>query len=392
MSSSRLFFSLLTLVAALATETAGAVEPVDMVRTLSTLQSHMVLGNVAARNAASKQIERIEQALLGVAPEAWKDAKNARAAAIYLLSGGSSLTIRKFLDAQLFSQDDNALISGSLAYAEGRSREAFKLLQPIDPRTLSSTLGGHLALVQGELLLGTDNPRALDLLDFARLSMPGSFVEEIALRREIPAIDGVRDPEKLLLLGRRYVAQYSRSPFARNFWAEFSASIMRIALDIDERLLVQLEEQLRDMNPSTKFEIYLEIARRAILNTRIGVAMIETNKAEPFTETAAARNRLKLYNALIRIISGNFEDGAVELQLIDPKSLSRADLEMRDIVAAVTRRLQASAEVDASKPEHVPTSPVRESDETVAAESQIEGSARQALADADALLQKASRQ
>ncbi|MBI1867131.1 MAG: hypothetical protein HYS06_02335 [Methylocystis sp.] len=363
-----------------------------MVRALNALQSQMALGDISARDATSKQIERIEQTLPAVAPEAWKDPKNARAAAIYLLSGGSSGAVHNLLEAHAFSKDDEALISGSLAYAEGHSRDAAKLLQPIDPKTVSPILGGHLALVGGGLLIGADNPRALDLLDLARLLMPGSLVEEAALRRQISVIDGAHDPEKLLLLGRRYVARYRHSPFAPNFWDEFAASIARIALDIDEPLLVKFEELFREMNASAKFEVYLTIAQRAILNGRIALATDQTNRAEPFAESPAARNRLKLYNALVWAISGNFEDGLAGLELIDSKSLARADAELREIVTAAVKQLQESPDADAPKPAPISALPKQEAEATVAARSPIESSAQQAIADADAMLRKASEQ
>lgn len=380
------------LVTALTMERAMGLEPTEMVRTLNGLQSQMALGDTSARNATSKQIERIEQTLPVVALEAWKDVKNARAAAIYLLSGGSSRTIRKLLDARLFSDDDNALVSGSLAFAEGRSREAAKLLRPIDPKRLPAALGGHLALVQGGLLIGTDNRRASELLDLARLLMPGSLVEEAALRREVSIVDGAYDPEKLLLLGRRYVSRYSGSPFARNFRDELSAAVIRIALNVDDAFLAKFEQLFRNMTPSTKFDVHLAIARKAILNARIAVATAQTKKAEPFADNAAARNRLKLYHALIETISGSFEDGMAELQQVDSKSLARADAEMREIVTAAIKPLRDAPDVGASKLAHGTAFLSQEAEEAGAAESPIEGSARQAMADADALLQRASKQ
>jgi chemotaxis protein MotC len=381
---------LLSLTAPLAAETTQAVEPFDMVRTLSALQSKMSRGDDSARSAAAKQIERIEQTFPSVAPEQWKDPKNARAVAVYLMSGGSPRNLRKMLDEGMFPEEDKALIAGSLAYAEGRIREAAKLLQSIEPRKLPPTLGGHLALVQGGLLIGSNNPQALALFDLARLLMPGSLVEEAALRREISILDGANEPEKLFLLGRRYTVQYSHSPFVRNFWDELGAATIRMALHVSEARLIETESLFQGMNPGSKFDVYLAIARTAILNARIALAASQTKNAEPFAQTPNARSRLKLYNALIEAISGNFEDSVAELKSVNSTNLSRADIEMRDIVTATMQRLQGPSE-NRAKTANAPASPQSEAEAETVGYSPIEVSARRAIADADALLQRASK-
>lgn len=367
---------------------ARAIEFVDMVRNLGRLQGDMVRGAASARGAIVKQIEQIERTVPEMDAESWKETKNARAAAIFLLSGGAPRAIRKIADAQLFSERDVSLISGSLAHAEGRSRDASKLLSSIDPKAQPVTLGGHLALVQGGLLIGINNARAQELFDLARLLMPSSLVEEAALRRQISVVDARYASEKFLLLGRRYVAQYAKSPFARNFWNEIAATTLRLAETMEEARLDEFQSLFKDGAPSTKFEIYMAIARTAILNARIALASAQTKRAEPFAETGPARDRLKFYHAAIDALSGNFEDAATDIQQIDSKSLSRADLEMRDIVTAAMTRLQYVPDSDGAAAPAAAKQDMRDQSPGV---SPIERTARQALADADAVLQRASK-
>lgn len=378
---------LLSVWLAIASTGAGASEFADMVRNLNGLQSDLAHGGAAAKAAIAKQIEQLEKAIPAMDAESWADQKNARAAAIFLLSGGSPRAIRKVADGRVFSERDLPLISGSLAYAEGRSQDAAKLLSGIDPRAQPVTLGGHLALIKGGLLMGSDNARAQELFDLARLLMPSSLVEEAALRREISIMNPARSPEKFVLLGRRYVAQYSKSPFSRNFWDEIGASTVRVALDMEEARLAEIQALFHGLAASTKFELYMAVARMAILHARIALASEQTKRAEPFAETHAARNRLKLYLAAVDALSGNFEDAANELQQVELNSISRADLEMREIVTATIRRLQFVPETDASDLAAAKKEPQSEAQPA----STIERSARQALADADALLQKASK-
>lgn len=368
---------------------ARAADFVELVRNLNVLQGEMAHGVTTARSGIAKQVEQIEQTVATMEPEGWKDSRNARAAAVFLLSGGAPRAIRKLADARLFSERDVSLISGSLAYAEGRNQDAAKLLSPIDPKAQPITLGGHLALIQGSLLIGIDNARALALFDVARLLMPSSLVEEAALRRELSIVDAAHSQDKFLLLGRRYVAQYSKSPFARNFWDEVGATTLRLALDLEDARLSEFQSLFKDVAPSVKFDLYMAIARAAILNARMALATAQTKRAERFAETQAERSRLKLYLAAVDALSGNFEGASSGIQQVDVKSMSRADLEMREIVTATIKRLQYTPEIEVSAAPAAVAQPG--APDQAQASSPIERSAWRALAETDALLQRASK-
>lgn len=361
-----------------------------MVRTLNGMQGELVRKGASAKDATSKQFEDIEQAIIAADASSWKESRNARAAATFLLCGGSHRAIRKIADANLFSERDLPLVSGSLAYAEGRKQDAAKLLLSIDPRAQPVTLGGHLALIQGGLLIGVDNARAQELFDLARLLMPSSLVEEAALRREISIVDALHAPDKFLLLGRRYVTQYGKSPFARNFWNEAGAVTLRVALNIEEQRLTEFQELFKDGAPATKFEVYMSVARVAILNARVALAAAQTRRAEPFADTETAKKRLKFYSAAIEALSGDFEDATAIIQQIDTRAFSRGDLEMREIVTAAVKRLQSLAESDTPAASVVAS--MQEPLNRSQSDTSVEASARQALADSEALLQRASRQ
>lgn len=378
--------ALLSIWLVLAIEGARADEFVDMVRTLTGLQSELVRGVESAKSAIPRQIEEIERTIAAADPESWKEQRNARAAAIFLLGGGSRQSIRKLADASLFSERDVPLVSGSIAYAEGRKQDASKLLLSIDPKAQPVTLGGHLALIQGGLLIGTNNARAQELFDLARLLMPSSLVEEAALRREISIIDALHASDKFLLLGRRYIAQYAKSPFARNFWDEIGATMLRVALKMEEQRLAELQALFKDSAASTKFDVYMSVARLAILNARIALASVQTKRAAPFAETRAAKNRLEFYMAAIDALSGEFENATPALQKIDARSFSRADLEMREIVTAAVARLQSASDGDAPV-----AAKERETQDAPPNVSPLEASARQALAESEALLQRATK-
>ncbi|MBG0808599.1 hypothetical protein IY145_04345 [Methylosinus sp. H3A] len=364
---------------------AEAGELTEQVRALNTLQGSMVQGAAGARGAIPAQIERIEQIVASLDGEAWKEKSNSAAAAIFLFCGGPSRSIRKVLDAHLIPETDTRLVAGAVAYAEGRSEDAAKLLAPIDARALTDTLAAHLALIQGGLLIASDKAKARDLFDLARLLMPSSLVEEAALRREMSIVDVGQDPNKFLVLGRRYGAQYAKSPFSRNYWDEMRAATLRAAAIGDNPRLGEFRAMLKGASPGLRFETHMSVARNAILNGRVALATTETQYAGPLVDSPAGRARVELYRAALAGLSGDFETAEAEFQKIDSRILPSADIEVRNIVIAAIGRLQGASDGVSSAAPATPESEEARSDSTV------ERSARQALGDADALLQRATR-
>jgi chemotaxis protein MotC len=365
---------------------------VEMVRELNSVQNRMVAGDAAARAAAPGRIAKIEQALPSFSPEDWKQTRNARAAAVYLLCGGSPRTLRRLFDARVFLEESAPLLAGSLAYAEGHGSEAAKHLSALEAKRLPANLGGHLALVQGGLSIGADNARAIAHFDMARLLLPGSLVEEAALRREIMILEARTQSQKLLMLAKRYVSKYPSSPFAKSFWAGFEKLLIGNALNVDIARLAELEEIVEALAPSSRLDIHFEIARKAILNGRLDVATAEIAKAERLVETPADHARAKFYDSLMKAMSGDFSEGWTALQKSDPNALSPSDGELRRIVTSAVARLQ---EVSSAEPPSSTDASARAgqpSEDAAINERPIVDVVRQGLERSDELLQKASRQ
>jgi len=367
------------------TSCAEAGELTEQVRALNRLQGSMVQGAPGARGVIPAQIERIEQVVASMSGEAWKEKSNSAAAAIFLFCGGPSRSIRRILEAHLIPEADTPVVAGAVAYAEGRNEDAAKLLTPIDARALPDTLAAHLALIQGGLLIASDKAKARDLFDLARLLMPSSLVEEAALRREMSIVDAVQDPNKFLVLGRRYGAQYAKSPFSRNYWDEMRAATLRAAANGDNPRLGEFRAMLKGASPALRFETHMGVARSAILNGRVALATTETQYAGPLADSPAARARVELYRAALAGLAGDFETAESEFQKIDSRSLPSADVEVRNIVIAAIGRLRGASDGVSSAASAAP-----EPEET-RPDSTVERSARQALSDADALLQRATR-
>lgn len=364
---------------------ARAGELTEQVRALNALQASMAQGVTGARAAIPAQIERIEQVMASLDGDAWKEKGNIAAAAIFLFCGGPASSVRKVLEARLVPESATQLLDGALAYADGRNEEAARLLTPLDARAYADTLAAHLALIQGGLSIASDKAKARELFDVARLLMPSSLVEEAALRRELSIIDPVRDANKFLVLGRRYAAQYAKSPFSRNYWDEIRAATLRAAASDNGSRLGEFRAMLKDAPTALRFETHMGVARHAILNGRVALATTETQYAGPLADSATARARVELYRAALAGLSGDFETAESELQKIDAKLLPAVDIEVRNIVTAALARLRGESDGVSSGATIAP-----EPEET-RPESTVERSAHRAMAEADALLQRATR-
>jgi chemotaxis protein MotC len=369
------------------TSIAGAGSLPEMVWELNRAQNRIGKGEIAATLQAKKQFDQIEQAVSLMGAKEWEDARNTRAAAIYLLCGGSSPALRRFVDLKLFPEQSLQLMSGSMAYSEGRSEDASKLLLPLEAKTFSNVLGGHIALVQGALTSKDDETKATRFFDLARLMMPDSLVEEAALRREIAILDAARSPEKYLLLGQRYVSQYSASPYAKSFWASFSAATVKAGLKLDAGHLNKFQNLLSSSSPKNKLDVSLAIAREAILNAQNSLAQAQIQIAQNLATSSSDVRRLKFYTAATKFVLSGFEESASEIQRVEPSSLSRVDADFLKIVTAASAKVGTASERPGSKSKNA-------SDEPIGIETSVGGApiidtAEQALAQIDGLLRRA---
>ncbi len=351
---------------------AGARDIADMVQDLNAIQNWIVAGDVKARDEAARQFDLIESEATD--SEVLSSERNSRAAIVYLLSGGASTKLRALKRAKLTNESLSDLLEASLQYAEGSTSASSTELIKFDARTYPALLGGHLALVQGSSLIGKDNDRAVALFDLARLLMPGSLVEEAALRREIAILDPKQQASKLTLLAYRYVGKYASSPFAPNFWD----ILRRVTLEHGEVFLNSPKFDLvYDSAPAAdRLEYFLGLTRRALLLGDLGSAEEKLARTASATSDPAMRKRVDAYQAVLAALTK--ETGSQSLQVIKSSGLSAEDAALTKIVASVTERLEAELK-----------SKLLDHDQVRDERTPIEAAVRQSLERSDDLLKRA---
>jgi chemotaxis protein MotC len=360
------------IVATLHIGVARAEEFATMVLELNALQNRMATGDAAARERAAKQFDLIEKTIDSVEPDRWLDERNLRAAIVYLLCGGAPSKLREIHEAGFPGEKKLAsLLGASVAYADGREGGMPKALMEINPRDFPAVLGGHVALVQGGALMSEDSARAISLLDLARLLMPGSLVEEAALRREIGLLDPVRDSGKVAMLAGRYIAKYAASPYAQSFWD----SLRLATVDRDSFLDRSASfEPVFDKAPAERrLTLYLALARRALQAGNFDTATRFVDKAATGATGGDARKRIDAYRGVVQALTQ--ERGADALRTLATDRIEKEDAALVATATGVLTRLAAR-----SKPERSADDAPYEMLDTV----------RRALSESDALLQRSA--
>ena len=300
-------------------------EPYELVRSLQAVQDGIANGDTAAHGSHLALIRQIGEKLLAADAGGWSNPQNGQAVVIYLLSGGAPQVVRKLPRDKL--NVDKRLFDGALAYVEGRQDEAKELLKDIKPRTIPSGLGGQVALVQGALFVRSEASLAIERLDDARLLLPGTLVEEAALRREILLVGQAEDFDKFEFLTLAYIRHYRNSVYAGDFWQRFSTGLTQSSLALDDRRFARVAALLEQIDRAGRLKLYLVIARAALVRGRLAVARLASERALTLSADATTdRERAHLFRGASRALTDEYDGGFAELKALDRSKLPEREV------------------------------------------------------------------
>jgi chemotaxis protein MotC len=305
--------------------TAQSGEPFELVRALQAVQDGIANGDTAAHASHIALIRQIGEKFLAADASVWSNPQNGQAVVIYLLSGGAPQIVRKLPRDKI--NVDSRLFDGALAYVEGRQDEARDLLKDVKPRTISSGMGGQVALVQGALFARSEASLAIERLDDARLLLPGTLVEEAALRREILLVGQAEDFDKFEFLTLAYIRHYRNSVYAGDFWQRFSTGLTQSSLALDDRRFARVAALLEQVDRASRLKLYLVIARGALLRGKLTVTRLAGERALTLSADATPdRERAHFYRAASRALTDEYDGGFAELKALDRTKLAERDV------------------------------------------------------------------
>ncbi|WP_298242397.1 chemotaxis protein [uncultured Bradyrhizobium sp.] len=334
-------------------------EPYELVRALQAVQDGIANGDTAAHGSHIALIRQIGEKFLAADPAVWSNPQNSQAVVIYLLSGGAPQIVRKLPRDKMAVAE--RLFNGALAYVEGHQEEAREQLKDIKPRTLSSGLGGQVALVQGALFARTEASLAIERLDDARLLLPGTLVEEAALRREILLVGQAEDFEKFEFLTLAYLRHYRNSIYAGDFWQRFSTGLTQSSLALDERRFARIAALLEQVDRASRLKLYLVLARAAMVRGQLAVTRLAGERALTLSADASAdRERAHFFRAAARALADEYDGGLAELKAVDKSKLPERDVPLfnatMQLALDVRKPLPGGSAIAADKP---PVTPAR---------------------------------
>lgn len=330
--------------AAAASDSSPIAAPFEMARTLQALQAQMAEGNAAAVIAQRALLAAMAERFLSADAATWQDERNTRAILTYTLSGGDPKVLRQLLTRTPPIALDANLADGAIAYAEGNEDRARDLLLPVDARALPASLGGQIALIQAGLVARQDLNRAARLLDDARLLMPGTLVEEAALRRQVFIVAQIGDLDRFEFLSQHYLRRFGASIYASDFRQRFATAIARLSLTEGDSRFHRLETMLKASDVESQRALFLHVARYAVVHGKFETARIAARDARAVAPDGSGdAARAALYAAAAGITTADYAAHRRDLAALARLPLDDTDRDLRDAALAVATQIRAEA-------------------------------------------------
>ncbi len=325
------------------------IYPVTLVRRLQRLQDLIAAGSTAGIAQQRAMITEMDVAFGEADPSVWQDPANARALVMYFLGGGNPAALRDIINREPRPNIDEKLLTGSLLYLEGREEPALRQLGEIDARKLPNGIGGQIALAQAALTVRTDPAKASRLLEVARLVMPGTLVDEAALRRAVLVAAQAGDLDQFERLSGQYFSRFRHSAYAGNFRQRFAAALSRMNVLATPDGLSRLDALLAPLDEEARREVFLLVSRAAIVEGKTALATASAERAMVLAPVASRdAERARVYLSAAQAATPDRYKAAEEVL----KAIDRARLDPSDqaLLEAARRTAELIRRADEAPP------------------------------------------
>lgn len=313
--------------------------PSKILRSLQFVQDSVVMGDHAARDMQKYLLETFDTTLRTSDPSIFSDSKNADAALAYIMSGGNPATLDYLVARDVQGYFDSRVINVLQKYFTGRGGQVEKVVADLIPEYQKNRLGPYLMLIAGNIAINRDPVASLAFFDDARLTAPGTIIEEAALRRSIAASMQAKQHEKGLIYIRKYAVRFLHSPYA----SQFADLFVSFTIENYGPVTTQDVEEIAElMDAERAEEVYLRIARQASLRGQVPLAQFATEKANALSDETGDKRRealSKLYSGLANVSSDAVQSANEALASIPADELSPRDLALRDAAKAIAEQI-----------------------------------------------------
>lgn len=330
--------------------------PYLMLRSLQFVQDSVVMGDHSATDMQRFVLARLDKRLRSADSSEFRDPRNVDAALIYTMSGGNPATLEYLVSRDVDGHFDNRVTDVLRKYLGGKGVLVANSITSTVGIYKNTGIGAYLALVGGNVTFVKDPAGALKFYDMARLLMPGTIVEEAALRRSFSIAIEVGQVQQALIYANRYARRFLHSPYA----SQFADMLVQLVVDHfkemkEEDVLATLET----MDPERQREIYLRIARRASINGNQQLASLAAGRAQTLAGLPGGTDpQALLYGGLARIPTTDVRSALKTIENLKETELSDSD---KALLAAARKlaedivTLPTASNVTASPPAASPT-------------------------------------
>jgi len=313
------------------------LEPYRMLRSLQFVQDTVVRGDHSAADMQRFMLGTIDERLRTADPQVFQDTRNVDAALIYAMSGGNPATLEFLVARDIDGNFDNRISDALRKYLSGKGTLISKTLGDIATEYRDDKIGPYLALVAGNVTLTQDPAAALKFYDWARLTAPGTIVEEAALRRSLAVALDAKIVDKASIYANGYARRFLYSPYA----SQFADLFVRFVVEHYEVLKVEdIEATLGYMDIDRRREVYLRVAREAAIAGRKDLATMAADQAKLLSGTEEGADALaRLYGSLVGVPTENVDDAMQALMQIPEEVLSPRDRALRQAAETVAKEV-----------------------------------------------------
>lgn len=328
---------------AAAAEGLDGIAPYKMLRSLQFVQDSVVLGDHSAAEMQRFMLSTIDERLREADASLFEEPRNVDAALIYAMSGGNPATLEFLVARDIDGNFDNRVTDALRKYLSGKGTLIAKTLGDMVTEYRDTKVAPYLALVAGNVMIPRDPAKALEFYDWARLTAPGTIVEEAAFRRSLAvAVEGGM-VDKAAAYANRYARRFLHSPYASQFADLFVQLVVEHNDSFDE---AAIGGTLVYMDVDRQREVYLRIARQAAIKGRNELARQAADKARLLSGTEDGADALAmLYGGLAGIPTSEVGAAIKAIAAIPDEILSPSDRALRDAAAAIAEEVVRKPEL-----------------------------------------------
>jgi hypothetical protein len=208
-------------------------------REISALQARLAQGAVGSPQELKASMLRAEK--IFTSNHAMLESnEDIQSLAQYVLSGGNPSVASGVLQNPKISAQHKDLVQGVVSYATADLAKAREKLLPLDGKRFNKLLDAQLTMVQVQLEQEADTGRNLERLSYVANIVPGTLIEEAAIRRMIALLARPNHSKNVLYWTSRYLRRFSNSLYYQDFETSFIDAVVQYSRDetkIQESLL-----------------------------------------------------------------------------------------------------------------------------------------------------------